>query len=214
MPADFRMSVNRTGTGAFFCFGACGVSAITRAPAMSSAPAATTAAYLPLARHNLDVSVFVGIPGWLIGWNGINRPDSSTPAAGPTTGSFPCLERSVDDGYREFEQLLPSFAGHGLVDDHRHRRRSLQNLLDAMNIQPPSGVATFEALQHFSGFVDSSGFVIEHAQRAIAAGPLRQQIDRLLELLARLRGLAFQNGEQAVSPEKFARTWVTGEAFL
>ena len=45
---------------------------------MSSTPRATTAAYLPMARHNLDVSVFVGIPGWLIGWNGTNRTDSST----------------------------------------------------------------------------------------------------------------------------------------
>src|SRR6266705_1622283 len=142
--------------------------------------------------------------------------DCSTAAAGPTTRSFLGLglECSVDNRYREFEQLLPGLDGHGLVDDKRYCGRSFPNFLDAMDIQPPRGVAAFEPLQHFSGFVDLSGFVIEHAQRAIAARPLRQEIDRLLELLAPLRGLALENREQALSTEKFARPWITGEAFL
>src|SRR6516162_9661126 len=111
---------------------------------------------------------------------------------------------AVSDGKCELEQLLSGSHGHWFVNQERHRGSFLKSLLDPAYIQVAAGVTALETVQHFPCLVDSSRLVIKDPQRRIAARPFRQKIDGLLQTFRRLRGIAFQNGEQALTPEKFS----------
>ena len=92
-------------------------------------------------------------------------------------------------------------------------RSSRQDFFDTIHIQA-AGVAAFETVQHFAGFVYLSGLIVEDAQRGIAAGPFGQQIHSPFETLGGLCGFAFESRDNSQAPKNFSRAGNSRQAFL
>ena len=94
---------------------------------------------------------------------------------------------TLHDGIFRFAHKLRSaiiraICSNLLAGDHRNwlaGRRNVrwslgQSFFDAVDVQA-AGIASLEAVEHFTRFLNLSGLVVEDAKRRITAGPLRQQ---------------------------------------
>src|SRR5262249_15473955 len=71
-----------------------------------------------------------------------------------------------------------------------------------------------EAIEHFASLGDLTGFVIEDAERGIAAGPFGKEFDSAFELQGGLGRVAIQDGDDAEAPLNFSRARDALQPFL
>ena len=88
-----------------------------------------------------------------------------------------------------------------------------QDFFDPIHIQA-AGVAAFEAIQHFAGFFDLSGLIIEDAERGVASRPFGQQIHGAFQAFGGLCGFAFEGRDNSQSPQNFPGAGNSRQAFL
>src|ERR1700728_758817 len=98
-------------------------------------------------------------------------------------------QTAIRNQQRELEHLLAGGQRDGWSGRCGVRRRLGESLLDARNIQA-AGVASFEAVKHLAGLFQLSRLVVEDTESGVTAGPLRQQVDSMLQVLGGLRSIS------------------------
>src|SRR5262249_50755051 len=111
--------------------------------------------------------------------------------------------RAIGQRKRDLEKLLARRGRQWRDARKRASWRVGQSLLDTIDVEP-ARVAALETGEHFTRLVVLPGLIVENAQRRIASGPLRKQINRPPQLFGGMGGIAVESGEHAESPKDLA----------